>query len=153
MAGDRSDATKIVGDATAGATRIVFVPQAGSVVTVPTTAPPRLSAHHATATPTTGLTNGESVAVRWSGFTPGKAVNIVECSEPNTLDASKCDLKTASLLQPDPTGSGSGSIGIVVGAIGTGTCDAAHSGCIVVVNDGGSLDPAASVRIPIRFAT
>ena len=98
------------------------------------------------------MKNGQSVSVQWSSYTPGKSVNIVECSQRNSLDAAACDLKHASLLQPDPTGTGSGSISIIEGPVGTGVCDATHSSCVIVVNDGGSLLPAASVRIPISFA-
>jgi len=152
VVGDTAAAGKIGGDAVSGATRIVFDATAGSVVTVPTTAPPALPVHHASATPTTGLANGQSVSVNWSNYTPKKSVNIVECSQPNGIDASACDLKHAALLQRDPTGTGSGSISVVEGAVGTGQCDAAHSQCVIVVNDGGSLLPAASVRIPISFA-
>jgi hypothetical protein len=99
-----------------------------------------------------GLTAGESVTVHWSDFTPGKTVNIVECSKRMSTDASACDLKHGALLQPDPTGTGSATIKIVAGAVGTGVCDSTHPNCVVVVNDGGSLDPGASVRIPITFA-
>jgi hypothetical protein len=152
VAGHAGAAAGIAGDAANGATRIVFETSAGSAVTVPTTAPPTLPVHHATATPTTGLKNGQSVSVRWSSYTAGKSVNVVECSQRNSLDAAACDLKHASLLQPDPTGSGSGSISIIEGPVGNGLCDASHSNCVIVVNDGGSLLAAASVRIPISFA-
>jgi len=150
--GDHAATNGLNGDAVAGLTRVVFDPDAKSIVTVPTTVAPPLRVHRASAAPTTGLTNGETVVVHWSDFTPNKTVNIVECSQPNTLDASACDLKNASLLQPDPTGSGTGSIKIVAGTVGTGTCDATHPHCVVIVNDGGALTAAASVRIPISFA-
>ncbi|HTD49369.1 MAG TPA: neocarzinostatin apoprotein domain-containing protein, partial [Acidimicrobiia bacterium] len=150
--GDHTAANAINTDDVAGLTRVVFDPDATSIVTVPTTAPPPVPVHHASATPTTGLTDGETVVVHWSDFTPKKTVNIVECSRPDTLDASACDLKSASLLQPDPTGTGTGTIKIVAGSVGTGTCDATHRQCVVIVNDGGSLAATASVRIPITFA-
>jgi dienelactone hydrolase len=150
--GDHTATDRIKSDAVAGLTRVVFDPDAGTIVTVPTTAAPPVPVHHASATPTTGLTNGETVAVQWSGFTPNKTVNIVECSEPRTLDATACDLKNAALLQPDPSGTGTGSIKIVAGSVGTGICDATHPQCVVIVNDGGALTAAASVRIPITFA-
>jgi dienelactone hydrolase len=150
--GDHAAANGISTDAVAGLTRIVFDPNAHSIVTVPTTAAPPVPVHHASATPTTGLTNGETVAVHWSDYTPNKTVNIVECSRPDTLDASACDLKNSSLLQPDPTGTGTGTIKIVTGSVGSGTCDATHPQCVVIVNDGGALTATASVRIPITFA-
>jgi dienelactone hydrolase len=150
--GDHAASSRIKDDALAGLTRVVFDPEANSIVTVPTTPAPPVPVHHASATPTTGLTDGETVSVRWSDFAPNKTVNIVECSQRNTFDPSACDLKHASLLQPDPTGTGTGSIKIVAGSVGTGVCDGTHPQCVVIVNDGGALTPAASVRIPITFA-
>jgi len=98
----------------------------------------------ATVTPRTGLTDGQVVTVKWSGFTPGATINIVQCSSHVPGDATACDLKTGKILQPNPTGSGSLPLDIVVGPVGNGICDAAHPVCDVVVNDGGSLDPAAN---------
>jgi len=152
LKGDTAATARIPAGGVSGVTRVVFAAAVGSRVTVPTTAAPAVAVHHASLTADTGLTNGQVVTAHWSGFTPNKSVNIVECSQRNTLDAGACDLKHAALLQPDPRGTGSGSITIVVGKVGTGTCDASHPMCAIVVNDGGSLDPAASVRIPVTFA-
>ena len=150
--GDAAAAAGIAPAAVKGITRIVFESGVGSTATVPTTMPPPVKLHHATATPVTGLTNGETVAIQWSDYTPKKTVNIVECASKTTLDASLCDLKHGALLQPDPTGTGSGSIKVVEGAVGTGVCDATHPDSAIIVNDGGSLDADESVRIPITFA-
>jgi len=35
---------------------------------------------------------------------------------------------------------------------GTGVCDSTSRDCQIVFNDGGSLDPTASVRVSISFA-
>jgi hypothetical protein len=48
--------------------------------------------------------------------------------------------------------SSTSTIGIIEGPVGTGVCDATHDNCVIIVNDGGSLTPGASVRIPISFA-
>jgi dienelactone hydrolase len=108
---------------------------------------------HATVTPNTGLHNGQTVTVHWSGYTPGKVVNILECStvEIATASSAGCSFSHAAILQPDPTGSGSVALDIGTGAIGNGTCDAAHS-CYVVVNNASSTDPAGSKVLTIRFA-
>jgi dienelactone hydrolase len=108
---------------------------------------------HATVTPNAGLHNGETVTVRWSGYTPGKVVNILECStvEISTASSAGCSFAHAAILHADPTGSGSVSLDIGTGAIGNGTCDAAHS-CYVVVNNASSTDAAGSKVVTIRFA-
>ena len=151
LKGDTAAATRIGRNAVRGVTNVVFTSSSGSHLTLPTTPAPPARVHHASASSVSGLTNGESVTVQWSDFTPGNTVNVVECSKPDSTDVSSCDLKHAAVLQPDPTGSGQASIDVVSGAVGTGVCDAAHPDCVIVVNDGGSLDRAESVRIPISF--
>ena len=99
--------------------------------------------------PSTNLTNGQSVTIHWSGYLPGKTVNVVECSSDN---ATGCDIAGGRILTPDPTGTGSISLTIVEGKVGTGTCDATHVGCQIAVNDAGLEAPSATVRIPITFA-
>ena len=119
-------------------------------LTVPTTAPLHL---HATVTPDTGLTNGQPVTVRWSGYTAGKVVNILECShvDVSTASSAGCSFAHAAILHPDPTGSGSAVINVGTGAIGNGVCDAAHS-CFIVVNNASATDAADTKAIRIRFA-
>jgi dienelactone hydrolase len=108
---------------------------------------------HATVTPDTGLHDGQTVTVHWSGYTPGKVVNILECStvEISTASSAGCSFAHAAILQPDPTGSGSVALDIGTGVIGNGVCDAMHK-CDVVVNNASSTDPAGSKVVPIRFA-
>ncbi len=150
---DDTAEARIAKDATAGAATIVFDATAGSKTTIPTSPTSAPRSLQATATPHDGLVDGQSVTVTWSGYTPGKTVNVVQCSERVGTDATACDLKHGAILHPDPTGSGSVAITVVTGAVGTGVCDAAHSQCVIVVNDGGSLEPTASVRVPISFAS
>jgi dienelactone hydrolase len=109
---------------------------------------------HATVTPNTGLHDGETVTVKWSGYTPGKVVNILECStvEISTASSAGCSFAHAAILHPDPTGSGSVGLDIGTGVIGNGVCDATHK-CYVVVNNASSTDPAGSKVVPIRFAS
>jgi alpha-beta hydrolase superfamily lysophospholipase len=139
-------------DGDSATTRIVFTSESGTNVTMPTTPtqPPRKL--EATVSPDSDLTNGQTVTASWSGFTPGKTINIVQCSNRTPGDASACDLKTGKILQPNPTGTGSLPLRIVTGPVGSGLCDATTPDCQIVFNDGGSLDPMASVRISISFA-
>lgn len=131
-------------------TTLAFAAERGSGVTVPT-APP-VTGRKASAEPTTNLTDGQMVTVSWSGFTPGKVVNIVQCAEGARGGNDICDLTKGKILQPNPTGEGSLQLEIIVGPVGTGTCDATKDDCVIVVNDAGLQDPEATVRIPISFA-
>jgi dienelactone hydrolase len=141
-------------DATTGATTLTFVAGAGVTTTipVPTTVAGSL---HATATPTQGLVDGQAVTVRWDGFAPGPSVNVLECAKNPPTAAADCDLQAAKLLQPDPTGAGSVTLVVHTGAVGSGggLCDATHPGCVIAVNQGGSLDPASTVEVPIALSS
>lgn len=117
---------------------------------VPRVAPLHL---HASVTPDTGLHDGQAVTVRWSGYSPGKVVNILECSHVDITSASSagCSFAHAAILTPDPTGTGSALIHVGTGAIGDGVCDSAHR-CFVIVNNASSTDPVDTKKVPIRFA-
>jgi dienelactone hydrolase len=149
LGGDKAALARIPADRQRGVSTMYFVPKPGSTTTIPTVPQPRTNLH-ATVTPHTNLANGQTVTVAWSGYTPGKVVNIVECSSDN---AAGCDIAGGRTLTPDPTGKGTVSLQIVAGQVGTGVCDAAHPGCQVAVNDAGLQAPAATVRIPITFAS
>ncbi len=139
-------------DGNSRTTRVVFASKSGTKVTLPTVPTQPARKLEAPVSPDTNLTDGQTVTVSWKGFTPGKTINIVQCSNRTAGDASACDLKTGKILQPDPIGSGSLPMEIVTGPVGTGVCDSTSSDCQIVFNDGGSLDPTASVRVSISFA-
>ena len=147
LRGDKAAMSRIPTDGQPGVSTIHFVPQRGATTTIATAPAPKTN-RRATVTPHTKLTNGQTVTVHWSGYLPGKVVNIVECSSDT---APGCDVAGGRILTPDPTGAGTDSLQIVVGAVGTGVCDADHP-CQVAVNDAGLESPAATVRIPITFA-
>jgi dienelactone hydrolase len=126
---------------------------AGSTATLPV--PQQAAVHlHASVTPNTSLRDGQAVTVRWSGYTPGKVVNILECSQVDIATASSagCSFAHAAILHPDPTGSGSVVLHVGTGAIGNGVCSVAH-GCYVIVNNASSTNPADTKALPIRFAS
>jgi dienelactone hydrolase len=149
LRGDKAALTRIPADGQQGVSTMHFVPKPGSTTTIPTVPQPKTN-RHATVTPHTNLTNGQTVTVHWSGYLPGKVVNIVECS---SNSAAGCNIAGGRLLTPDPTGKGTASLQIVEGQVGVGVCDAAHPGCEVAVNDAGlEADPAATIRLPITFA-
>jgi dienelactone hydrolase len=148
LRGDALAMNRIVADGQGGVSRMYFAPSPGSTTTI-ATAPEPTTHLRATVSPTTNLTDGQSVTVAWSGFQPGKVVNILECS---SSSATGCDISGSDILTPDPSGSGSVSLRIVEGRVGSGICDAAHPGCQVLVNDAGLETPAATIRFPIAFA-
>ncbi len=136
-----------------GVTTLTFVTAPGTVSTLPVPTVPRGN-RQATVTPSSGLADGETVSVAWQGLTPGQNVNVLECAKNPPTAAGDCDLQSGKLLQPDPTGAGSLSLVVHTGAIGSGggICDATHPGCVIAVNQGGSLDPAATVVVTIAFS-
>jgi len=152
LRGDHAAMARISRDTQTGVTTVRFVPQIGSAATIPL--PPMPTLHlHATATPSANLADGQKVTVRWSGYTPGAVVNILECapSVVQSNSSSACNFSGAKILTPDPTGHGWVQLQMVTGTVGTGTCDAAHPGCLIVVNNASSTASKASVRIPISF--
>jgi hypothetical protein len=129
-----------------------FVTAKGATTTVPTVKTPELHLK-ASVTPRKNLQGGQMVTVAWSGYTPGKVVNILECngSDRDLSNSGGCDYSKAAILHPDPTGGGSLQLEIVEGAVGDGTCDATHRGCFIIVNNASSTDPKDSVPVDITF--
>lgn len=153
LRGDTAARDRLPDDQTPGTTTMKFVTAKGSTVTIPTTTTPKLHLK-ASVSPHKDLNGGQMVTVKWSGYTPGKVVNVLQCNGANR-DLSKsneCDYSKAKLLQPDPTGEGSLQLEIVEGPIGTSSCDADHQGCFIIVNNASSTDPKDSVRVDISFA-
>jgi dienelactone hydrolase len=153
LRGDAAARGRLPDDQTAGTTTMKFVAAKGSTATVPTITTPTVHLK-ATVTPRKNLHGGQMVTVAWSGYTPGKVVNVLQCNGSNR-DMSKsneCDYSKAAILHPDPTGEGSLQLEVVEGPIGTGACDATHQGCFIVVNNASSTDLKDSVQVDITFA-
>jgi hypothetical protein len=136
-------------DGRPGATVIFSAPERNASLAAPLLPEPKTD-RHASLSASTNLSNGQSITVAWSGYLPGKVVNVVECS---STSETGCDVAAGRILVPDTSGSGSVSLTIVEGHVGDGVCDATHPACQVVVNDAGLTDPDSSVRIPITFAS
>jgi dienelactone hydrolase len=145
---------RLGGDAQRGVTTLTFTSRRGSTVTLARPATPVLHLH-ATVSPATALADGQTVTVSWEGFASGVSVNVLECSHNPPTAAGDCDLKTGALLHPDPSGSGSLGLTVHTGVVGSGggMCGASHPGCVIAVNQGGSLDPSSTVTVGISFAT
>ena len=97
------------------------------------------------------LVDGQVITVSWSGFLPGKVVNIMQCTGDVTGGAAACNISGGTLFYPNPTGTGSYEQVIRTGPIGNGVCDSSHP-CTVIVNDAGLTEEDAIVRIPITLA-
>jgi len=151
LRGDGPALGRLEHDARRRHTTLTFVAQRGRQVKLPV--PKTVIGHlQASVTPSQGLTDGQAVTVSWQGYAPGMSINVLECSKSPPTQPTDCDLTNAALLHPDPTGAGSLSFAVTTGVVGSGVCDATYPGCVVVVNQGGSLDPSATVIAPISFA-
>jgi hypothetical protein len=99
-------------------------------------------------TPSTGLTNGESVKVSGSGFTPGDSVYILECLA-NAKGESGCQVNG---IPPSATITSKGilpttTIIVTTGTIGNGTCGttaANADACAVSAGNAGGGDTAVA---------
>ena len=150
LKGEQSAQQRLQGDGQPGTTRLALALRPGTRLRLPV--PKTLSGKlSATVRPSTGLVDGQRLVVSWKGYRPGATVNVLECSTPLT-GAQDCALTTATVGVPDPIGTGSISFAVHTGAVGVGTCDASHPHCVIVVNQGGSSSPDASVLTPVSFA-
>jgi len=104
----------------------------------------------ATASATTGLSDGQTVSVDYSGFPAGATIAVVQCTSEAPASNTECDEERLALGSSDPNGAGTAEFTVHTGAIGTagGTCDAGSS-CAIVVTD---FPVTTSVAIPITFA-
>jgi dienelactone hydrolase len=138
----RSPTTKIVLDLTTGSR--------GAAIAVPAVPVVHL---RATVSPNHDLTSGEAVTIRWSGFTAGKVINILQCShvDISTGSSAGCTFANAGLLHPDPKGSGLFTMHVVTGPVGNGICDSTHP-CSIAVNNASSLNASNTRVLPITFA-
>jgi hypothetical protein len=154
LRGDAAARNRLPADESAGSSVMKFVAKKGATEMIPTTT--TLARHlEASVSPHTNLTGGQMVDVTWSGYTPGKAISILECnpSDRNLTNGGGCDYSKAALLHPNPTGEGSLQLEIVEGQVGDGVCDATHPGCFILINNESSTDPKNSVFVDITFAT
>lgn len=148
--GDEEAASRLQRPRSSPEAELVFAAEADSGLTVEFEVP-ELS-RQASAEPTTGLVDGQTVVVTWSGFLPEQTVNILQCSQGGTEGSGACNFTNARILHPNPTGEGSVELTVIVGAVGSGICDATVDDCIIAVNDSGLQEPEATIRIPLSFA-
>ncbi len=147
---DRAALAKLPKDADAGVATMHFAAGPGGPLRLALSNDDRK--RRVSASPTAQLTDGAAVTVAWSGFTPHKSINIVQCTGDGTGGVTTCDVLHGIILKLDPTGSGSATLHVRVGRIGSGRCDAQHA-CTIIVNDAASQEPGATTFVPITFAS
>jgi dienelactone hydrolase len=154
LKGDTSALARMKTDARSATTSLVFDSVAGSRGNSVPVPPPPVVHLKASVSPSANLVNGQAVTVRWSGYTAGKVVNVLECYKVDITgaEASHCDFANADILHPDPAGSGSLVFHVVTGAVGEGSCGPHVQGCAIVVNNSSSTLPSESRVLPIEFA-
>ncbi len=152
LLGDAAAKRRLPDDQIAGVSTMTFVAEEGSTTTIPT----QPEVEHdlkASVTPHKNLEGGQLVTVEWSGYTPGKAVSILQCNPSNRdlTNGAGCDYTKAALLHDNPTGEGTLQLEIIEGQVGDGVCDADHKGCFILINNESSSDPKDSVFVTITF--
>lgn len=152
LLGEAFAAERLAGDQVPGRSTMYYAPDDTAAQTVKVPVQARAATNRtATISKQQGLTNGERISVTWSGFLPGKTVNIVQCTGDGKGGSDTCDIRPGQVLLPDPTGSGRLELPVTVGKVGNGVCDAAHP-CTILVNDAGLQEPDAFVYFPVTFA-
>jgi len=150
LRGDSAALARLPEQQLPGIATMYWAPDQASNVTVETLPEPETN-RQAFLSADSNLTDGQVITVTWSGFLPGKVVNIMQCNGDGTGGAAACNISGGKILQPDPEGMGSLELVIHTGAIGNGVCDSANP-CVVLVNDASLTDEEAIIRIPIYFA-
>jgi len=99
------------------------------------------------ASPSTGLTNGQAVTLTGSNFTAGDTLYAVECLATATTPAG-CDTSPLAMITVSSTGTlPSTSVNVVAGTVGNGSCGTSatnFNGCIIEVADAKEADRADS---------
>jgi len=153
LLGDPEAGDRLATEQVPGATTMFFARDGAAAATVKVPVQDLGSMNRtATISKQTGLRDGERITVTWSGFLPGKTVNIVQCTGDGKGGSETCEIRPGQVLIPDPTGSGQLEMAVIVGKVGNGVCDASNP-CTILVNDAGLQDPAAFVYFPITFAS
>jgi len=150
LRGDSAALERLPSDQDPPVATIYVALEDGSSVTVPTVPAP-VTDRKATVSADTDLREGDVVTVTWSGFLPGKTVNVLQCTGDGRGGSASCGIAEGHVLVPDPSGSGTIELVIHTGPFANGVCDAANP-CTILVNDAGLLDEDAFVYFPITFA-
>jgi len=150
LRGERAALKQLPVDQSPSIATMHFAPDRGSEATVATVPVPETN-RHASVSADTALRDGQVVTVTWSGFLPGKTVNVLQCVGDGRGGTASCGIAEGHVLVPDPTGAGSVDLTVHTGTFANGVCDRDHP-CSILVNDSGLLDEDAFRRFPVTFA-
>lgn len=152
LLGDPQAANRLATEQVPEVTTMFLATDSASAATVKVPVQERpATARTATVSKQDGLRDGERITVTWSGFLPGKTVNIVQCTGDGKGGSETCEIRPGQVLIPDPTGAGQLEMAVIVGKVGNGVCDPSNP-CTILVNDSGLQDADAFVYFPITFA-
>jgi hypothetical protein len=102
--------------------------------------------------PATGLVDGQTVTVTGSGFSPGRALVVVQCLNRGTATGSgDCNLSGLVSTKADAAGKVTAQLKLSKGPYGTPPllCSAAHP-CLVSITEA-QLQPTEEADTPISF--
>lgn len=103
--------------------------------------------------PATGLHDGQSVQVHGSGFTPGEALQVVQCASLGSATGpGDCNLSGMQAVSSDTGGRVDVTLTVLRGPFGANrvVCSG-HTKCLVSVTQA-SLKPTEEADAPITFA-
>lgn len=127
----------------------------GALAAVLLSAGPALAAPAVTVSPSSGLSNGSTVHVKFTGFKAGDTVAVVECSPlAATKGSAACDTGSVKIVTADANGAGETDYTVKTGQIGTladSKCPPATDSCVItaaLLSDNNTNGFA-----PITFAT
>jgi hypothetical protein len=123
---------------------------AATTTTTAATAP----SQSVTITPSTGLTDAQSVQVVGKGYTAGKTYGLTECADKGAgTGAGDCNLRGIKVATADATGTVTTTFPVAKGPFGSNNivCSAQQA-CIVSVATAGSANPSEVATATITFA-
>jgi hypothetical protein len=134
------------------ALRLAAIGVTAAAVLIPVTEAGATVAPSLVVTPSTGLTDGQTVTVTGSNFAVSSSLYVVECSG---LSEADCDIADGILGTASTDASGAFSLSFVVhtGTFGTANCDSTSTTCAInATTDPNPSDTAAAATAPISFA-
>jgi hypothetical protein len=120
------------------------LPAVTAAFVLASSAPASAATPTVTASPSTGLVNGQTVTLTGSNYEANHAIFVLECH--SSAGASACDVNHLKTVTTSATGTFSLTFTVVTGAIGDGTCNPGQS-CILAAGDASGVGGAA----PITF--
>lgn len=127
----------------------------GAVAAVLLTAGPALAAPAVTVTPSTGLTDGQQVTVKVTGYPANMSgLFVVECNPTAATNpgTAHCDTTNLGTMTTDASGAGSTTFKVKIGTIGDGTCAAGSTNCLIAVAPAAGGNTTNTSGSPISFA-